>query len=102
MNHDYVWIVQTAPVEGREDEYNDWYDHVHLADVAAIPGVESARRFEVLDGSGKPSYFAIYELSCPPEEVSAAMAAGVKDGSMQLSDALDTASTTLTSLKARK
>jgi hypothetical protein len=24
-------IVFTSPVEGREDEYNDWYDNTHLA-----------------------------------------------------------------------
>jgi hypothetical protein len=28
------FLVFTNPVEGREDEYNEWYDNVHLGDVA--------------------------------------------------------------------
>lgn len=101
MSHDYVWVVQTSPVEGREDDFNDWYDNVHLPDILAIPGVESGRRFHVLGGNGKPSYCAIYELSCPPDEVIAAMMAGITDGSIPLTDALDAPATTMTSLKAR-
>ena len=33
-----------------EDEYNEWYDSVHLPDVLAVPGVRSARRFKLADG----------------------------------------------------
>ena len=41
----YNLIVLTNPVDGREDEYNDWYTNVHLDDVLKIPGVVGAQRF---------------------------------------------------------
>ena len=40
-----VLIVMSDAVEGRDDEYNDWYDRVHLADVLALPGFVAARRY---------------------------------------------------------
>lgn len=62
----YVFVVLTTPLEGREDEYNDWYTKQHLADVLRVPGVESARRLRFV---GKTSgeaplspYLALYDL----------------------------------------
>ena len=34
-------IVFSAPTPGQEDEYNDWYNNVHLDEVVAIPGFVS-------------------------------------------------------------
>jgi hypothetical protein len=63
-----VLVVYTNPVPGQEEEYNDWYDNRHLADVCAIPGIVSARRFKLGEGGlmpnndGDPQYLALYEL----------------------------------------
>ena len=54
-----VMVVQSGPAEGREDEYNDWYENVHLPEVLAVPGFVGARRFRALDGD---HYLTIYEL----------------------------------------
>ncbi len=35
----YNLIALTNPLEGRDDEFNDWYTNVHLADVLKLPGV---------------------------------------------------------------
>jgi len=43
MAHEYTLIVYTSPAEGREDDYNAWYDDVHLAVAAAPPGQITAR-----------------------------------------------------------
>ena len=43
----YKLIVMTQPVEGREQEYNDWYQGMHLADLVAVYGVKSAQRFRL-------------------------------------------------------
>jgi hypothetical protein len=101
MSHEFTVIVYTSPVEGREDEYNAWYDDVHLAEFSALPGVISGRRFQVTSATpdGKPTYAAVYELSTYPREVFAAMNAAIKDGSMHMSDAVDQASVTTTTLK---
>lgn len=100
MSHEYTLIVYTSPADGREDDYNTWYDDVHLAEFSALPGVISGRRFKVA-GDGKAQYAAIYELSSHPDQVMAAMNAAVKDGSMHMSDAIDPASVSMTTLTPR-
>ena len=37
----YVFVVHSEPVEGRDREYNQWYDEIHLKDVCAFPGSET-------------------------------------------------------------
>jgi hypothetical protein len=87
----YTVIVYSGPAEGREDEYNKWYDEVHLAEFSSLPGVTSGRRFKVA-GDKPTSYAAIYECDADPREVFAAMNAAIKDGTMHMTDAIDPAS----------
>jgi len=103
MAHEYTLIVYTSPAEGREDDYNAWYDDVHLAEFSALPGVINGRRFKVAaaDGSAKPAYAALYELSAHPDQVFAAMNEAIKGGTMHMSDAVDPASLSLTTLVPR-
>ena len=100
MSHKYTLLVYTSPAEGREDEYNAWYDDVHLAEFSALPGVINGRRFKVA-GDDKPKYAAIYELSSHPDQVFGAMNEAIKDGSMHMSDAVDPASLSVTTLEPR-
>jgi len=100
MSHEYTLIVYTSPADGREHDYNTWYDDVHLAEFSALPGVISGRRFKVA-ADGKPQYAAIYELSSHPDQVMAAMNDAIKDGSMHMSDAIDPASVSMTTLTPR-
>lgn len=72
-----VFIVQTNPVPGREDEYNNWYTNVHLPDVLKVPGIVSAQRFRRTAqqrGAGPYpwDYLAIYE--CESEDVAKVIA----------------------------
>ena len=48
----------------REDEYNDWYDNMHIPDMLEVPGMISATRWEgVHTGEGQHrKYLALYEL----------------------------------------
>lgn len=103
MAHEYTLVVYSSPADGREDEYNAWYDDVHLAEFTALPGVISGRRFKVISPNpdAKPSYAAIYELSATPEDVMAAMNAAIKERTMHMSKALDGSSVVITSLKPR-
>ena len=67
-----ILVVQTNPVVGREDEYNDWYTNRHLDDVLKVPGFKSAQRFMLAqdDGTSKWKYLAIYEFeSEAPERI---------------------------------
>lgn len=94
MSQKATLIVFTGPAEGRENEYNDWYDNTHLPEFLALPGVVSGKRFKLSPNGprAKQSYAAIYELSDDPANVIKAMDAAIKDGSMHMSDAIDTAS----------
>ena len=100
MAHEYTLIVYTSPAEGREDDYNAWYDDVHLPEFSALPGVIAGRRYKVA-GDGKPQYAAIYELSAHPDSVMAAMNEGIKNGTVHMSDAIDVTSLNMTTLEPR-
>ena len=91
MSQKSMLIVFTSPAEGREDEYNDWYDNTHLAEFCALPGVESGKRFKLSPNGPKAAttYTAIYELSGDPADVLKAFDAGIKDGSIHMTDAID-------------
>jgi hypothetical protein len=100
MSHQYTLIVYTSPAEGREDDFNAWYDGVHLAEFSALPGVISGRRFKV-EGGGPAAYAAAYELSGHPDQVLAAMNSAIKDGTMHMSDAVDGKSVSTVTLLPR-
>jgi hypothetical protein len=76
-----VMIVQSRPVSAdREDEYNQWYDDVHIAQILAVPGFTSARRYKVIGADG-PVYVAVYDIEAddittPVKELSARSASG--------------------------
>jgi hypothetical protein len=86
----YVYVVMTNPVEGREAEYNAWYDDVHLKDVCSAPGFVGARRFRLADGESPHRYLALYEMETddPQRDLASLTALAGTDG-MRMSDALD-------------
>ena len=60
-----VMIVLTNCSDAaREDEFNEWYNDVHLPDVLLTPGIVRATRLgrtgETPEGQGR--YLALYEL----------------------------------------
>ncbi len=38
-------VVFTNPVEGREEEFDDWYMNTHMPDVMRVPGFVSGQRY---------------------------------------------------------
>ena len=63
----YKFMVLSNAVEGRDDQFNDWYTNRHIPDVLAIPGIVSASRYE-LAGTQRMTppwpyrYLAIYDI----------------------------------------
>ena len=88
---DAIYIVQTNPLEGREDEYNDWYTNQHLQDIVALPGFVSAQRFVVEPAPDSPSptfrYVAAYTIEGSVEDALAALAGAASSG-LHLSSSL--------------
>jgi hypothetical protein len=89
-----ISIALTNPVEGREQEFNEWYDNQHVPDVLSLPGCVSAQRLKLSDVQipNRPCpyrYLAIYEVEA--DAVEAAIATIVERGgtpAMPRSDAL--------------
>ena len=86
----FVFVVQTEPTPGRDREYNQWYDEIHLKDVCAFPGFVGARRFRLVEGDAKTRYLALYELETDdPQRDLAALTAAAGRERMRMTDALD-------------
>ena len=64
----HTFIVFTNPVEGKESEYNDWYNRQHIPDVLNVPGFVSGQRFRLADAqmsrddNRTHKYLAVYEI----------------------------------------
>ena len=60
------WIVlieANCADPDREEEFNEWYNQVHLPDVLETPGVVRAVRYEKIDpAGGRGRYLAAYEV----------------------------------------
>ncbi len=60
----YHVLIFTNPVEGRDDEFHEWYENTHLDDVLATAGFTAAKRYGLEMGIGLDmpnSHLAIYE-----------------------------------------
>lgn len=85
----YRLVAFSNAAEGREDDFNQWYEGQHMPDVLAIPGFVSAERFTCV-GEGPHKYMAVYEIET--DDFAGMMAEfGKRPGTdqMPISDALD-------------
>lgn len=90
------FVVITRAEPGAEQEFDRWYDEVHLEDVIAVPGITKATRFRIL--SQGPAAFetpvwysiALYEIdSDDPQAVISEINKRWQNGQMSISEALD-------------
>jgi hypothetical protein len=96
-------LVFTNPVEGREEEFNDWYDNVHIPDTLRTEGFVAVTRYELagvqpatrrLDAAEKnggettPSqrYLAVWELEGDLKQVFANVGRELASGRLRMSD----------------
>ena len=90
----YNLIALTNPVDGRDEEFNDWYTNEHLADVLKLPGVMAAQRFCLSDMQHRKEplewkYMAVYEIEIDDlSKTLSALAAASGTEAMPLSPAL--------------
>jgi hypothetical protein len=55
-NHRYAHLVYSNPVPGREVEFNEWYQNMHLGDLMLSPGFLGVQRFRIVtEVTPKPS-----------------------------------------------
>lgn len=98
MTDTTTYLVFSNPVEGKEDEFNEWYDNVHLPEVLATPGMRAAQRFALLETDithnsvlPKPAhrYLLVYEMEGDVDATMAKIQEAALSGTMHMSDALD-------------
>src|SRR5262245_43201792 len=83
-----ILYVETYPASPeRTDEYNAWYNDVHLPEICAIEGFVAAQRYAPVDGNGP--YVAVYDLEGDDlQAVQARLGETMAAGKMTLSDVL--------------
>jgi hypothetical protein len=98
-----LMVVFSNPAEGRDDEFNLWYDDTHIPEVLEIDGVVTARRYElgVEDPDAPHRYLAVYELDQPCTEVLERLVERASDGGLTMSDALDATTASMRVWRAR-
>ena len=90
----HTFVVFTNPLEGQEDEFNDWYNNQHLADVLAIEGFVAVQRFRLSDtGAGQEfphRYLPLYEVETDDlDKVTRALAEAGESAAMPVSASFD-------------
>ena len=91
----YILLVHSNPTDGKEAEFNEWYDEVHLGEVLEIQGFKAAQRFKVavepgMDATGH-GYLALYEVEAEKAQDALDALGKAIGGGMNLSDAIDLA-----------
>ena len=84
-----LMVVFTNAAPGRDDEFNRWYDEVHVGEVLAVPPVKSCTRFKVSDVGDEPPahrYLALYEFEGDPKAAQDALMSA--SASFNMTDAL--------------
>lgn len=90
----HIQTVLTAPVEGRDAEFNRWYDAIHMPEVLRVPGFVAGQRYAPAGTSeaGQIRYLALYEIET--DDLAATLGAlAAASAGMTLSDALDMSAT---------
>ena len=69
-------VVYTSCAAGRDDEFNRWYDEIHIPEVLALGPFRRARRYRLASAQFMPqthSYLALYEFRGSAAEAVAAL-----------------------------
>src|SRR5712691_10684939 len=70
-------VVSACTDPSREDEFNHWYNDIHLPVILRLPHFVSATRYEIAKPApGEGKYVAVYELDTDDVESAASALAG--------------------------
>jgi hypothetical protein len=90
-------MVFSRPQAGQDEEYNIWYEQVHIPEMLAIDGVKSCARHRLRTKGDQPvEYLAVYDIDGDIDTVLKELMARSRDGRMQLSSTADPANTRIT------
>ncbi|MGZ4694587.1 MAG: hypothetical protein ACXWA3_13265 [Acidimicrobiales bacterium] len=99
-----IQLVFSNPAEGRDADFDEWYNQVHLPEILATPGMVSAQRYDLYEaeiyraqGATPPAhrYLTIYEMEGDVDAIMLKIREGVGSGAIVMSDCLDLTSSAL-------
>ena len=62
-NKPIISVLGTRCKPEREEEFNKWYDEIHIPLLFKFPGMTGVKRWKLLNGNGEyPEYLALYEF----------------------------------------
>lgn len=91
-----VLLAWSNPVEGREAEFQDWYDNTHIPELRALaPSMTTVNRYRLADVGQDSSekvhrFLTVYELDTTDvASVMGAIDQGASAGKLHMSSTLD-------------
>ena len=85
MSHIFLVLAKPSSPD-RVDEFNQWYDQVHLPEVCSVDGIVGATRLAP-EKDGDP-FATMYELEGDPHAAVAGIYAKAAEGGFNMSDVL--------------
>jgi hypothetical protein len=111
---DGMLLVFTNSVEGRDEDFNKWYDTRHIGDILKVPGIVAAQRYELApmtlpEGDDAPAelpppahrYLTIYTISGDPDAVMKEFLQRAGTDQLELSEALDLTTVSIAAWRPR-
>jgi hypothetical protein len=96
-----LYVVFSRPLDGREEDFERWYDEVHIPELLELDEVIAARRYRLVAGEvGEATSMAVYECAGDGQATADAIATAMTSGTKTPTDAIDTASMRRTIWKA--
>lgn len=86
----YLLQVSSRAIDGRDDDYDQWYGDVHVGEVLGVPGFKACQRYKKLgtDHASFSEFVAMYEVETDnPVGLLGALNAAAAD--MRMTDAID-------------
>ncbi|MCE2391002.1 MAG: hypothetical protein J4G09_05885 [Proteobacteria bacterium] len=68
-----LMVVFTNTQPGKDDDFNRWYDDIHVGEVLSVPEMKACTRYKVVDENAEHRYLALYEFEGDPDAVMASM-----------------------------
>ena len=71
MTKKHIVLILTEPTAGKEDEFNDYYENLHLDEVLQTTNLKTAQRFKLAGQAGEECplpYLAVYETEAESAE----------------------------------
>ena len=88
----HILLAFGNPLEGREEDFNHWYNEIHLKDILKLPGFVSAQRFQLSPAQAMAhpyKYLAVYEIETEDQEVALNLLAPTSPQELPVTDAWD-------------